>query len=993
MPVAESARERETHAQAMLKTLLVCDLVGSTRLVAQLGDGAAAELFQQHDRQARDLLEKHEGHEIDKTDGFLLLFDRPWAAVQYARDYHRSLAELGRRAGVELKTRVGVHVGEVILRQNPPEDVARGAKPLEVEGLAKLTAARLMSVAAGGQTLLSRSAFDIARRGAVGEGETSLRWLAHGAYELKGVEEPIDVFEVGEEGLAPLAAPADSDKVRRVVEGAAGDEILGWRPAAGEAVPRRPGWELRERLGEGGFGEVWLAANPKTGDRRIFKFCFSSERLASLEREITIFRLLKETLGERDDIARIYDWSFEEAPYFIEGEYTSGGTLEEWAEEQGGLEGVPLPVRLEIVAQVATALAAAHSVGVLHKDVKPANVLIFSDATGAPRARLTDFGIGTVMRRDDVESSTSLSLAGLFEDDGTPPTPTHPSTGSGTSLYLAPELLEGQAATVQADNYSLGVLLYQMVVGNLRHPLASGWQRDVEDPLLREDIAWVVDGSPQRRLGNALRLAERLRSLEERRRERAAQERAAASRARWRRLGRVGIAAAVVLAAFAAVVAQQSARVAEEAARATRAASRAEEVSRFLVELFQLASPSEARGSTITAREILDRGSARIESKLGDQPEVRAHLMVTIGEVYRGLGLYEAATPLVEGALEERRRVHGGDHAEVAESLDALAALLHVKGEYAASADRAREALEMRRRLFGDRHPAVADSLNRLALALDYQGDYAEAEPLYREALEMRRRLFGEEHVDIGRNLFDLGGMLWDHGRLEEAENLLRQSLTMRRRLLGELHPDVAATMSDLGGVLLYRGNVAAAEPLFREALALQRRLFGGEHPAVEDSLNNIGVVLHEKGDLEGAEARIRESVEMSRRLKGDTHPEVGLRLINLARVLLTKGDPAAAEPVIREALEIYRGAERGRRREIYAEGVLGAVLAGQGRYAEAEPLILEAHRQLVELQGAGARLPRHMLEYLADLYRAWGREDRAAEVRRQLEQLEVAGR
>ena len=90
MSESESARERGPAAAAVLKTLLVCDLVGSTRLVAQLGDGAAAELFQLHDRQARDLLERHEGLEIEKTDGFLLLFDRPWAAVQYALAYHRA---------------------------------------------------------------------------------------------------------------------------------------------------------------------------------------------------------------------------------------------------------------------------------------------------------------------------------------------------------------------------------------------------------------------------------------------------------------------------------------------------------------------------------------------------------------------------------------------------------------------------------------------------------------------------------------------------------------------------------------------------------------------------------------------------------------------------------------------------------------------------------------------------------------------------------------
>ena len=125
----------------------------------------------------------------------------------------------------------------------------------------------------------------------------------------------------------------------------------------------------------------------------MFKFCYDAASLRSLQREITLFRLLKEELGERDDITRVLDWSFDEAPYFVESEYTEGGNLVDWAEEQGGLAELSIEVRLEIVAQVATALAAAHSVGVLHKDVKPSNILIWT-RDGQPRARLADFGVG-----------------------------------------------------------------------------------------------------------------------------------------------------------------------------------------------------------------------------------------------------------------------------------------------------------------------------------------------------------------------------------------------------------------------------------------------------------------------------------------------------------------------------------------------------------------------------------------------------------------------
>jgi TolB-like protein/class 3 adenylate cyclase len=203
---------------AELKTLLVCDLVDSTRLVERLGDTRAAALFRRLDEQTRALVDRWRGREIDKTDGFLLLFDRPINAVRFAADYQSALAALSKETGVELSARVGIHVGEVVIRENPAAEVARGAKPVEVEGLAKAVAARLMSLARGGQTLLSRAAYDVAHRSTVGgvENGTLLEWRAHGAYRLKGVTEPLEVFEVGVPGVAVLTAPADSEKARRV---------------------------------------------------------------------------------------------------------------------------------------------------------------------------------------------------------------------------------------------------------------------------------------------------------------------------------------------------------------------------------------------------------------------------------------------------------------------------------------------------------------------------------------------------------------------------------------------------------------------------------------------------------------------------------------------------------------------------------------------------------------------------------------------------------
>jgi len=208
-------------ATPAIRTLLLCDLIASTQLVERLGDSTAAELLARHDRIARDLLGAFNGREIDKSDGFLLLFERPIEAVRFALAYQGRLSELGAAIGATIAARVGIHLGEVVLRENARDDVARGAKPLEVEGLAKAVAARVMSLGGDGRILLTRTAFDFARRASVGVAdETQLRWAVHGAYRFAGVEDPLEVCEVATAATQPLLPPADSEKARRAIDGA-----------------------------------------------------------------------------------------------------------------------------------------------------------------------------------------------------------------------------------------------------------------------------------------------------------------------------------------------------------------------------------------------------------------------------------------------------------------------------------------------------------------------------------------------------------------------------------------------------------------------------------------------------------------------------------------------------------------------------------------------------------------------------------------------------
>jgi WD40 repeat protein len=267
-----------------------------------------------------------------------------------------------------------------------------------------------------------------------------------------------------------------------------------------------------EKLGEGGFGDVWLVEHVKTQDRHVAKFCYAVDRLKALKREVTLFRILKQNLGDRTDIGRVLDYQFDSAPYYLEMEYAGHNNLNEWIGARGGANQVPLHERLELIAQAATALAAAHSVGVLHKDIKPSNLMV--DESGLhPYIKVIDFGIGALDDRG-LLAAKGITATGLTES----------SSGhdynygslTGTRLYMAPELVEGKPASIKSDIYSLGVILYQVVSGNISQSLATGWQRDISNDLIRQDIEACVDGRPENRLSSAEELARRLRSLDER---------------------------------------------------------------------------------------------------------------------------------------------------------------------------------------------------------------------------------------------------------------------------------------------------------------------------------------------------------------------------------------------------------------------------------------------------------------------------------------------
>ena len=520
--------------------LMFTDLVGSMELKSKHGVSVYVELIARHDQLFHHAMidEGGDGAEVlqDTGDGVFARFPTVTAAVRCALRFQHDLCrEPWDPAPV--RVRIGIHLGETA-------EVRReaGMSGKKITGLSVDLTARIMSLATGGQILMTRFAFNEARQfvdvhpplPADTAPPPLLQWIAHGNYVFKGMDDASEVYEVGAVGLAPLTAPPDSEKAKREVIDPA-ENTLGWRPAIGLPIPDRNGWELEKKLGEGGFGEVWLGRQDKLRTQRVFKFCFDPDRLRSFKREITLFRLLRDIMGDRDDIARLHDVKLDCSPYFLESEYTEGGNLSDWAATQGGIEKLPLKTRLDIVARVATALQAAHSAGILHKDIKPTNILVYEDpSTGEPRPRLADFGIGMIIDRSALKAHNITDVGFTLIDS-------NESSRTGTRMYAPPETLGGKPFTAQGDIFAMGVFLYQMTIGDLQRPLATGWDREVNDELLREDIRLCVDGNPGKRLHAPEEIAARLNTLPARHKK--------LKRDRLIRSGRIGVVTVGLLVA------------------------------------------------------------------------------------------------------------------------------------------------------------------------------------------------------------------------------------------------------------------------------------------------------------------------------------------------------------------------------------------------------------------------------------------------------------
>jgi eukaryotic-like serine/threonine-protein kinase len=678
-------------------------------------------------------------------------------------------------------------------------------------------------------------------------------------------------------------APRDPDVTRASAHPAGTGELMG---------PYR----LLQQVGEGGMGEVWLAEQTRPVRRqvalKIIKAGMDSKQvIARFEAERQALALM-----DHPSIARVFDAGAtpQGRPYFAM-EYVRGEPITNYCDRNrlGTL------ARLELFIRVCEGVQHAHQKGLIHRDLKPSNVLVTID-NEQPAPKIIDFGVAKATTQHLTERTLFTEVGALI----------------GTPEYMSPEQAEltGLDIDTRTDVYALGVLLYELLTGTMpfssQDLRAKGLDeirriiREVEPPRpstrlsqgaaasaevaahrhteparlarqLRGDLDWITMKALEKdrtlRYGSASDLASDLRRYLHDEPVLAGPPSVGYRTRKFVRRHRFGVltaaSIAMLLVVFVVTMALQAKRIAQERDRASFEAATAKQVSDFLVSLFTVSDPSESRGSTLTAREILEQGASRITKDLAGQPEVQARLMATIGTVYTNLGLYRHAEPLL------------------------------------------RHALETNQRLLGDDNPETMSSEHQLANLLWYQDNLKEAERLYLDVVARRERILGVVDPRTLRAKFDLGTLYWAQNRLDDAERTTRETLDTQRRVLGESHTHTQDSMHSLSSIYYRQGRLPAAEALQVKVLELRRRVLGNDHPETLLDVYNLGTIHDRMGRFDSAEHLYKSAVADMGRVLGKTHRWTCLAQQRLASLYARQKRYEESEACALAAYEGYNAA------------------------------------------------------------------------------------
>ena len=773
---------------------------------------------------------------------------------------------------------------------------------------------------------------------------------------------------------AKQTTPADNGAVF-------GDATIGGTPAQppateeGDTAVTIGPYRLVKLLGEGGMGQVWFAEQTFPVRRKVALKLIKGGRYD--QSVIQRFEAERQSLAIMDhpSIAKVFDagTTSEGQPFFVM-EYVPGSPITKYCDEKR----LNTRERLELFIKVCDAVQHAHQKAMIHRDLKPGNILV-SEIDGKAAPHIIDFGIAKATENKQ-KAETLLTQVGMLV---------------GTPGYMAPEQTDPSFPDIdtRADIYALGVILYELLTGALpfdpkqwqKQPLHEVFRRIREDDpprpstqlitlkdtaaeqaglrqteprqlasLLKGDLDWItmkaLEKDRARRYDSPTSLAADITRYLTDEPVLASPPSVSYRTSKFIKRHRVGVLAAtvvlVMLVALAVSMTVQAVRIARERDRANREAAEAKNVSDFLTHLFNVSDPSEARGSTITAREILDQGAKQIETNLSNQPQVQARLLATIGNVYESLGLYPESRKLLEKSVGIRRRILGPKNPELLSSLNDLARVLreegqllaadavltdalatersepgpenpvtiasmielanvrHEEGQFSEAEKLRRQTLEIQTRLLGPEHPETLRTMSNLGYTLGLEGRLPEAEALLRETLDLRNKVLGPDHPETLRTAYVLASYLGDDNHLDEAEKLQRETLDLRRRVLGDSHPDTLATMDSLATIFQLENRYPEAEKLRRSVLEVQRKVLGPEHPSTLFTMSELANTLSVQHRYKEAEELLRGTLAIQRRVLGPDHPDTALTKYNLACNAALAGHRAEALALLRDASE-----------------------------------------------------------------------------------------
>ncbi len=733
-------------------------------------------------------------------------------------------------------------------------------------------------------------------------------------------------------------------------------------------APQIEGYLSTVPLGEGAYGRVWRSWQLRTRKEVAVKVFMRRSGLDWIFLRREVERLTR--LDKHAHIVTLLDANLDSEPPFYAMDLVQPGSLARVANPENRVD---VTTALKWMRQLCDALGYVHTKGIIHCDLKPANILVDED----DHIRVVDFGHSRVF----TETIGSV----------------------GTLFFMAPEqaILAEQSAPVQPDLrwdiYALGATIYNVLAGvppyatsaliatlegasALRERLdvyraaATAGEATLAPPPGVDAEFWSIirrclEIDPTKRYPTIRDVEADLLALEQCRpvSPLAHQTGYRARKFVQRNPIPVVLASTLVLALIVSgitvtnLLRQEAAqRLAAETQRdralvaeseSDRRRREAETVTKFLSDMIGSVDPSEAMGQEVTVREVLDRAALQAEASFVEQPLVQATLRETIGRTYRSLGQPDPAEAHLRRVLSLREEHLPADDPDIASARLEICRLLRDRGQYAEAETVGQEALRRFRDRFGDSHQKVADTLVVLANLRHDQGDFSKAEALLRQAMEIVRKVRGDEDPEVATILSELAPVLVDANKLEEAEEVVRSALTIRTRTLGSRHPQVAESLDAWATVLQYRGRFADAEPRYLQALEIRRAIYPAEHPLIAQTLNNYATVLQHRGLFDAAEPLYREAIAINRKVRGGKSPDVATAVHNLGVLLYSKGENEEAEPFLQEALSIYR--------TIYGDDSpataspmmhLGMIDSARRDFTAAEPLL----RRAAELSRTG---------------------------------------